>query len=298
MESELGMRLRPDVDFGVEFKRLYAGAWDNVTVVSKRDPKRLLNLRCSQLPFCPLEFFFNTSRSPRFQQSSMASMYYTSVGTTVHTVMQTALMQHSDKIIGNWTCLECGLVKKFTTQPRCCGFPMQYEELDIDYKGIQGHVDTLFLTNKPKKIKNGKFWVVDYKTCSMNNKDAKMKNPGDAYKEQILSYVVLLTKQYNIHIEGAMLVFIPRDNPKEPSVWSHKVTDADFKGQVKKLKKYRMAHKAILNASKFKDLLRIYDEFGMCQKQDCPVCRSGNPAQALKFAFKQAQKLPLIEAFQ
>ncbi|QDH83392.1 exonuclease [Achromobacter phage Motura] len=291
------MLLKPQKDFSRDFLQIYNRALVDTSVVSRRDPKRLLNLRCSQLPFCPLGFFVDVSRNPALQALDFMGTFYTRVGTAVHEVMQTVLMQTSAKIVGDWTCGECGQVHKFTNQPECCGAPMTYEEICFDYKGIQGHLDTLFLVSGT--IKKGEFWVVDYKTTSEKAKSKKAKNPGDAYVEQIITYAYLLRKQYGIKVTGVMLVFIPRDNPKSPVTYSRPITDKDLKKQAAKLKIYKQAHKAVLSAESKSDVLGLLDTFGTCSNPFCEVCPSRNPREILKTAYKAAKAkktLPLLDA--
>ncbi len=283
------MILRPEVDPAQEILRTYKQAFNDFMVVSKRDPSRLLNLRCSQLPFCPHNFVVDVAINPFHQSLGLASLYYVSVGTTVHEVMQRALPQFSDRIVGNWLCRECGTIEQFTTQQECCGFPMQYEEVSIDYKGIQGHVDCLF------KVGDG-YYVVDFKTCSMSNRHQKEKDPGEAYKEQLFSYAWLLNKQHKLKILGVMNLFVPRDNPADPVMWSEKITPAIQKETFRRLKQYRAAHKAALNVKSSKGMARLWDEFGPCKNPYCKVCSSHDPKKLLVQTFKRNKhNFPLLE---
>ena len=284
------MILRPEKNHTQEILKTYRDAWNNLSVTSKRDTSRLLNLRCSQLPFCQNEFFVNTAVNPRYQSLNMSGLYYTSVGTVVHEVMQRSLPQYSNRIVGNWVCLECGSVEKFKSQQQCCGFPMQYEEISVDYSGIQGHVDCLF------RVSKSSYYVVDFKTCSLSNSQQKEKDPGDAYKEQLRSYAVLLTKQYGLQIDGVMNLFLPRDNPSVPVAWSESVDKNTLRSMAKKLKHYKMAHKAALNVNSVKEAASLFTEFGRCVNKYCTVCSHSSPKAVLRDAARRAQTLPLIEA--
>ena len=284
------MLLTPEKNYSAEILKVFNQAWNDMVVVTKRDPKRLLNLRCSQLPFCPNEFFVEVSRSPNYSHLDMGGLYYTSVGTTVHEVMQTALPQFTKQIIGNWICKECGVVEHFQSFKYCCGFPMHYQEIDINYRGIQGHVDCLW------KVSKNKYYIVDFKTCSIQNSASKKKDPGAAYKEQLFAYAWLLKKQYGLEIIGIMNLFLPRDNPKNAVSWAQPISKQNLKETFQRLKLYKQAHRTALNIKNKKDIVNMWDTFGRCSNTNCKVCTSHDPKQLLKLAVQSAKTLPLIEA--
>lgn len=283
------MRLRPEIDYSKEILKTYNKAWSEMIVVSKRDPSRLKSLRCSSLPFCPHAFFVEVARSLRHNHLDMAGLYYTSVGTTVHEVMQTALPQYSKNIVGNWLCRECGNLEFFKSQPQCCDFSMEYVEIDINYKGVVGHVDCLF------KVPGG-YYVVDFKTCSLNNSKEKEKDPGDAYKEQLLAYAYLLRKQYKLEIKGIMNLFIPRDNPAKAVAWSQRIGKHDLLNIKEKLKRYKAAHKTALSVNSVKAAMKMWDTFGNCGNRNCKACTSHDPKALLRQAVKQCKTLPIKDS--
>lgn len=220
--------------------------------------------------------------------------YYTRVGTAVHDVMQTALMQATVQqgensfgdIVGDWRCPECGKEKKLTTQPYCCDFPMQYEEIKISFKGIVGHLDTLY--------KFGDIYaVLDYKTTSLANAETISRNPPDGYKEQALAYALLLRLQYKLDIKYIMLCFIPRDNPQTPYLWKRKITKAMLKEMQQKLKKYLRWHRAVLNIKTKLELLELIEEVGPCNGPYCEICRSSLKRKVTSVFETNKHKFPL-----
>lgn len=293
------MLLKPKVGPKQKFHRLYNQAWQEVIVSSRADPSRQRNLRCSQLPFCSLDYFVGIATNHKSRYLDMRGLYYTSVGTAVHEIMQTALMRQSNLIVGNWVCKECGKTKSFTTQPECCDFPMAYEEIDFNYKGIQGHLDTLFCNEdkfNKKDIYKHTFTVTDYKTTSMANREAMANNPPQGYIEQLLAYFYLLTKQYKLKITHIMLVFIPRDNPdpKNITIWEREVTKVDLDRTESNLRKYLKAHQRVRRIKTLKGLRKLYETYGLCNNTFCSTCRSKDPWSVLENAYNvNKHKLPL-----
>lgn len=284
------MILKPSIGPGPSFLKEYKKAMSELAIVGRRDVSRVLSLRCSQLPFCAPSAFIGVAKNPYFQSLDMRGLYYTSVGTAVHTIMQTAIPQSTEKVIGNWKCRDCGKFLKMRSQPECCDLPMEYVEIDIDYKGIKGHIDCVFVVN-------GKHYIVDFKTTSVAAKDKKRKNPGAAYIEQIQSYAYLIGKQYGIKIHGVMLVFIPRDNPDEPVVYEEPIDSEKLKNIGRRLKQQRAAHKDVINAETLEDVIALAD-YGRCKNEFCQVCISGNVKRQLREAYNLAKKgkiLPFAE---
>lgn len=150
----------------------------------------------------------------------MGMAYYVSVGHAVHDVMQKYLSQ-SGKFLADYHCRECNKRYPLSHTYECCGFPTDYHEVSIDYKGVKGHIDGIV------KIKND-YYIVDYKTLSLQTREQKSRKPPKNYVRQITAYAYLLWKQHNIKVAGVMLVFIPRDNPRKPAIWEFRLKDSDF----------------------------------------------------------------------
>lgn len=279
-----------------------------------RDPGRVLNLRCSSLPFCPVNLFYQIGTLGTSQSLDMNSMYFTRVGTTVHTVMQTALVRNGDRIFGDWYCPKCKITEHMSLFRTCtkCQRPMQYEELAIDYRGIKGHVDTLFVPKSQVKYaqqmsqlpeaeryeaaKRLRLVIVDYKTCSISNSAAKKRNPGATYKSQIRAYAWLLTKQYGLQIDSTILMFLPRDNPNRPVYWEQVWTADDMPKLGRLLKRWKQAHTDALTARSWSEVKALLDDYGSCSGEYCKVCASSNVKTMLRQAFKDAQaeeRLPI-----
>jgi hypothetical protein len=264
-----------------DFVALYQKTMDEQIVVEKSDPSRVLYLRPSQMPFCAVQFFINRSLNGLYTNLDMAGAYYTSVGTTVHEVMQNFLCR-SGRLLADYHCRECDTWHRMSYRHECCGFPTQYHEARIDYRGIKGHIDAVY------KDKQGRLWILDFKTTSIAGAASKKKNPGIVYIEQIETYAVLFELQYGLKIEGIMDAFIMRDNPKkDPAVWARPLTDLMRKQVKKRLAGYRKAHAAAIEASTLKEALGLR-RFGRCKNPDCRWCAKSD--STLKSAIVHAHK--------
>ena len=268
---------------------VYLRAQDEV-VASKRDATRIKFLRPSQLPFCPSGFFISHATQGMISTQNMLSAYFTSVGTTVHEVVQRYLSP-SGRFLADWRCKICGKWRRMSTKSECCDFTMEYHEVLINHKGVVGHIDAVFRDSK------GRYWILDFKTCTVSGASYKQKSPGAAYKEQVETYALMLYRQYGIKVEGVMLMFIPRDDPTKPSVWVNLIDTADFKRIAKRIKKYKQQHKEALKASTLEEALALA-EYGKCKGEWCRTCRSGlSLKEQLRKAYKTGKKLkhlPLI----
>lgn len=307
--------LRPQKSFTSEVQQHFMFCQKEFTLWSDRDKGRILNLRCSALPFCPLDLFIDIATIGTAQSLDFSGMYFTRVGTTVHTVMQTMMVRQGDRVFGDWKCPKCKKVEHMSLFRKCdkCRIPMEYEELEIDYKGIKGHVDTLMVPKSDvalaKKIsampeakryeesKKLRFIIVDYKTCSISNSAKKKVNPGSAYKSQIRAYAWLLTKQYGLQIVSTILMFLPRDNPNKPVYWEQAWNGADdMKKMGKLLKRWKVSHKETLAAETWEEVRALYENYGTCEGDYCKVCKGSSIKQVLKQAYKEAKaedRLPI-----
>lgn len=308
--------VRPYKAYASELKQHFEMCSKEFLDWQDRDPGRILNLRCSALPFCPLSFFYEIASLGLSQSQEMNSLYFTRVGTTVHTVMQTALVRNGDRIFGNWWCPHCKIKEHMSLFRKCgkCNRPMEYEELEIDFRGIKGHVDTLFvpkayvkqaqaLSKRPEKerfrlVKKLPLVIVDYKTCSISNSPKKQKDPGITYKSQIRAYAWLLTKQYGCQIKATVLMFLPRDNPNKPVFWEQPWTEEDMPKLGRSLRRWKQAHTDVLAATAWADVKALLDNYGKCGGEFCKICKSSDTKRILKQAFKDARaedRLPIKE---
>lgn len=264
-----------------DFTRVYRDAVANYHKAELGDPTRVLFLRPSQLPFCPVDFFIQNAMHGTVRTLDFGGCFYTRVGTVVHEVMQQALCL-SGKFLANYECKECGTMHELSYKYECCGFPTVYHELSINYKGISGHIDAVYRGD------DGKFYILDFKTTGIAAAPKKAKDPGIVYVEQIEAYAVLLELQYKIQIEGIMDAFILRDNPnKDPAVFVKKLTDENRTVIKKRLKRYLKMHAAALDASTLEEALELV-EYPRCKNPYCPVCKL--PEKTLRAEIKKAYR--------
>lgn len=263
----MAFKLQPLALHSVEgdFLNVYAKVIKNNLQHASADPKRVLHLRASQLPFCPHNFFNTYARQGMVQPMDFLFTYYVSVGTVVHEVVQTYLGQ-TGRFLADWECPECGKWHRLTRQPNCCGTHSKYHEVSIDYKGVQGHIDAIFID------KDGRYWILDFKTSSLAGAPKKKTNPGVAYIEQIETYAYFLWKQYGIKVHGVMLCFIPRDNPTKPVIYARKMKKLDFTAVKERFTEYRKAHKKALDVLTKADVADLVNTYGACTNPWCDVC--------------------------
>ena len=258
------MKITPLRSGKSEFLSVFNDMLDSTLMIEKGDPARLYNLRCSQIPYCPASVLINYGQRGIYRAMGMRMAFYVHVGTVVHTVMQSCLSQ-SGAFLGDYHCEECGKKYPMSHTTECCGFPTKYEEIEIDYKGIVGHIDGVFRDSK------GRYWIIDYKTTSLASASSKEKNPGLGYKSQVLAYAVLIEKQFGIKVSGCMLIFLPRDNPWKPTIWETPFGPNEMKAGIAFLKEQRNLHRLTMTAQTeedFKPLLKVN-----CGDPYCETCK-------------------------
>lgn len=219
----------------------------------------------------------------------LRASFYTSIGTSVHTVLQT-YMGLSGKFLANWKCRKCGLTRKVSMQHKCCDQQMLYDEIEISYKGIVGHIDAVFRDAK------GRYWIIDYKTTSVFSATKKRKEPSVAYVEQVEAYALMLYIEHGIKVEGIVLMFIKRDNPREPVMWSQSLKDLDFKRIKQRMIRYKKMHREVLAVETLEQALELA-RHGRCNGPYCKTCKlSVGLKTQLKIAYSKAgDRLPLKE---
>jgi hypothetical protein len=270
------------VSIGSDFVGVYQKTLKNVVLSSKNTPSRVLFLRPSQLPFCPVEFFVNHASRGLFRDLDMAGAFYTSVGTIVHEVMQDYLCT-SGRFLADYHCRECGTWHRHSYVHECCDFPTKYHEIEISWKGITGHIDAVY------RDKKGRLWILDFKTTSVKTAPVKKKNPGVQYIEQIETYAVLFELQYKQRIEGIMDAFIVRDNPKlDPIIYSRTLTDQRRRVVRTRLARYKKLHQEVLDVQTLKEAMALI-KYDRCTNPYCKVCKMDSEVMRnkVKNAFKQ-----------
>jgi len=207
------------------------------------------------------------------------------MGTVVHSVLQRYLTK-SGKILGDYKCHECGTFHKFSYKTECCDFPTEYFELEIDYKGIHGHIDAVYRYK-------GSLFILDFKTTSVDSASKKKKDPGVTYREQIETYAYLFELQYREPIAGIMDAFIIRDNPnKEPVVWFRTFTDKTRAEVKKRLIRYKRMHREALDAANAKEARALLD-YGRCANEYCDFCNSWKSDSYVKNKMDEAIRVGL-----
>lgn len=217
--------------------------------------------------------------------------FYTSVGTTVHTVMQSYLPM-TGQFLADYECKHCGKKYPLSHVYECCDMPTHYEEVEIDIgtkggrNGIQGHIDGIFLDSLKR------YWIIDFKTTTLAGAPKKEVDPGEGYRRQIRAYAVLLKKQYGIKVHGLMLVFIPRDNPRKPYIWEHVLSDKDFKDGFDELKADKKLHRKTMIAQTIEEVMELAKT--NCGSDYCDYCKMSKPGFT-KLVKRILPKLPIMK---
>lgn len=248
-------------------------------------------------PYCGLRDAYERyirGEDPEIEQD-FSSDYYLNVGTVTHDAVQTWLGK-SGKIIGKWRCEDCGNTRSFGPYPgkcKCGSIRIKYEELGGNDGVISWHTDGLFKYGD-------EYWLVDYKTSSMFaiQKAIDLRKQGKKtdlpYKKnvvQIENYTVLVERRYNIKITGWLLVYLPRDNPKQ-NYWifvaGKQLTDdrreelgtridnwaKDFKVAQQVTTKPIAVFKRLM-PTKLCDSKEFYDEWVGTPFEQCPLAENG-----------------------
>jgi len=259
------MKITPNKSGKSDFLRTYTQAFSDTLLAEKGDAKRLHQLRCSQLPYCPVSTVLNYGQRGLFQVMDLGMAYYVGVGHAVHNVMQRYLSQ-SGNFLADYHCAECGKKYPLSHTIECCEFPTKYDEVSLLYKGVGGHIDGIF------KDSQGQYWIVDFKTCSVEGAMEKSRRPPAGYMYQVRAYALLLLRQYGLRVAGVMLIFIPRDNPRAPTIWEERFTDRDFDAAGAMLKQELAKHRLAMQAETFDDLKNLIKNY-RCVNEYCRYCR-------------------------
>lgn len=249
-------------------------------------------LRPSALPFCPVNFFVKNAEQGPLRIMHMETAFYVKIGTVVHSVVQNYLA-NTGKFLASWKCRVCGSVRNVSMDNHCCDTPMKYREVLIKYKGVVGHIDAIY------KDTNGDYWILDYKTTSVEQAKKKATNPGIAYQEQIEAYALMLKLQYGIIVKGVLLMFIKRDSPRTPIMFGRVLEKLDFPKIAKRINRYKKMHKEVLNVKTLDEAKALYTKYGKCSNSMCDTCGSWRSVEdAIERAYNRGKRmgyLPLID---
>ena len=207
-------------------------------------------------------------------ESGLFSTFFTSIGTTVHEGVQDWIGK-TGKILADWQCTNLDCKNSKCQESECndkncinpehvsrimqvghicksCGKPMKYNELEVAYNIITGHVDII------AKVGKGKYWAGDFKTAGLK-KIEEITSPSVGYLYQISSYAWILKNVYGINIVGFSIFYITRDSPGTYKEFKYDF-DEEAEAKAKKLidreiKKYKSAEKAL----KTKDVMHAID---------------------------------------
>lgn len=196
------------MDIGQEVVAYLEGTQETELLMGQR-PR---SLRPSSFPYCPLVDLYK-SLNPEPDTMPMSGQYYVTVGTTAHTAFQ-RWAGIGGRMLGNWKCNRCKTTEALTAKHKCpkCKRPMKYVELTVKaFRNLTGHVDGVY------RAKNGKYYIIDYKTSSMRSIENHQKY-GDRFpylknKQQIVAYTALVEHTFGIEISGWVLIYVARDNP-------------------------------------------------------------------------------------
>lgn len=281
-----------------------------------RDPGRFYYMRPSGFPYCGLKKLLDApTHFEDTKTASLASSYFTSVGTVTHSIFQKFLGRQGS-IVGDWRCPLCKDVKKFSTFSMCkkCKVPRVYDELELFYKNIVvGHTDCLLKLNHSKE--GTRYYVADYKTSAWyktrDKKKASKIFPLRSNVQQIKMYVVLLEECFGIEIDGYILAYLGRDLPLGNS-GRHLVvvnmTEKEKRTCRKKLHRWIKVHRQVLLAKSPKDVEYI-KENKLCKDfqdykenysdyEGCPVspyCFSSSKLDSLIEKRLKKKWYPIIE---
>lgn len=264
-------------------------AMNEATVDEFNRPGRRLELHPSSFPYCgirDLYEFVQEAPAPMNPQT-FAGSYFTSVGTLVHTLIQT-FMGMGGRVWGHWECSQknhgCGYKFTHDISPYhdcpVCGHSCVYEEIgylltadgelvacraDEDPDNpilLDGHMDCLF------EDEDGDFWVVDYKTtllmkANKHNKDGKALANNATYRAQQRTYVTLTHRTYGkshgIKPRGWILAFLPRDIPFQFAFHGEDVSLDDKKETWERICHDMEALGDVLEATCFDDISHLIE---------------------------------------
>ena len=180
--------------------------------------------RPSSFPLCSVRVYEDLlyhSLHPNIRERTFPSEMYTTMGRGMHATVQEWLSHQDDTwIYGDWHCRQCNLHKYATTDSNCdsCGQPMLYQEMELEYLGMRGHVDLIVW--EPSKG----YIVVDLKSCGdFAIKQARFTRLSANYVLQLFSYAFMLHNQHGEEMKkdhgggvtGCSLLFINRHKPRQ-----------------------------------------------------------------------------------
>ena len=191
-------------------------AYSRALVDEKEIPAKIPAPYPSRFPLCSLLVLDDLLPNAK-QTSTFLSDAYTNMGTGLHNAMHLwlgARNSSKQRLLGNWTCKECGEFREFSTISVCptCETACVYGELKVSWKGVRGYLDCVVL-DEANRIS-----IIDYKTTTdygVNHKG--VEGYRLAYVYQLFAYAFLFFKTFGRQLKAkpgaASLLFVSRNNP-------------------------------------------------------------------------------------
>lgn len=230
---------------------------------------RLLTVHPSQCPMCPTSFIYSwlVLGHKGFNQLDLRSEITLGTGTHIHESVQKYLPMSCEGLVGDWQCKKCKRTHRVQAQPKVCqcgSHEFDYHEIGISYKGFEGHIDTVYCYNNEHMI-------VDYKSTTLKQLEAKAAQPSFEYQMQLRSYALLMKLQYNIIIKRIMLLFIAKEFPEKHSYWHMEITPEVNHQTFNFLKAERTLKKQLTHLTTFEEFMELEPE--PCGNSYCPTCK-------------------------
>ena len=293
-------------------------AFKNGERLTRSDPSRVTYLRISSFPFCSRQWFLNQPLAKsRWRQDDTRTAYYTSVGTTVHEVFQSAVetipSMRDDAIaypwgatpVQDWKCTQCKMRHEFQPYPDQCKWCGNTHFRGLEHavrysKHVLGHMDGTFAF--PTSATYSKSWIhipIDYKTASANAIQGS-NLPYTGNKDQLLTYSAIKRAEgYNV--PGCVLIYVCRDNPNNRR---NIYLPLDLDDQLGRIAVYEERYVAAQQARTMKDAIalptRVDSDFNKhcdhCKYEKvCTKAQAGDLEQLRMFAQKSIQWLSKAE---
>ena len=193
-------------------------AYSRTLVEKKESPAKTPTPRPSRFPLCSL-LVLNDLLPNAKQTETFLSEAFTNMGKGLHAAMHSWLgAQKSPKqrLFGNWVCRKCGEFRELTTTAVCptCKTTCVYDELEVGWKEIKGHLDCVLLGA------NNRISIIDYKSTTdygVNHKG--VEDHRLSYVYQLFAYAFLFFETYGNRLGKKVrpgvvsLLFVSRNNP-------------------------------------------------------------------------------------
>lgn len=188
-------------------------------------PEERRRLSGSMLPYCGLRDAcdrLEKNDSYWTREKTMGSDFFTSVGTAAHIIFQNWLKDDASdrgwRIISNWKCKKCGIERSLVPYNKCtCGADTDFVEISVKWNNLSGNIDAVLQQIGTKRPSKNNYWIVDFKTTSKYQIEQHQRSrnvyPIRDHVWQVEAYAMMFEKQYEIEVDGWVLMYASRDNP-------------------------------------------------------------------------------------